>query len=126
MAATSLDNSLLASPSTKDIPNTDPQPQQIRHEKQYIDPNSMAHFKNNLQTLGNEFEKANRKLAFSTNTFQSELSNMNKNNIQSTIYPHNTSSRSLSPIVSNKIDNNNNNLLQTNASFPLPSNPKST
>eukprot|EP01084_Bolivina_argentea_P211465 359727_1 len=86
----------------------------------------MAHFKNNLQTLGNEFEKANRKLAFSTNTFQSELSNMNKNNIQSTIYPHNTSSRSLSPIVSNKIENNNNNLLQTNASFPLPSNPKST
>ena len=71
MAASSLDNSLLSYSSPRARPhsfNAITHLQQLRDEKQYIHPESMIHFKQNMDKLGDEFERAQYKLSFSTNS----------------------------------------------------------
>eukprot|EP01084_Bolivina_argentea_P099045 178028_1 len=73
MAASSLDNSIIST----------------HQEKAYlIDPHSMIQFEENMNALGNEFEKARHKLAFSTTSLQTQAPQLP--NITATPLPNTT------------------------------------
>jgi len=120
MAASSLDTTLLSSSPSPRLQascslNNNLQSQQMRVEKHYIDPKSMIHFERKMESLGDDFERARKKMAFSTYSLLNDTLMLNDNDNDDEVLH----GMNITPSSKNKLPNITNTPLP-NTTLPLP------